>query len=404
MKQRHHISRRRFLFTAAGASLAATSFPRGAGANGKLRIGLVGCGRRGLELLSRLSAMPSPTHIVAAVCDVHPGRRARACAFSGADDCAHWKDLVQRSDIDAVIVATPDHTHAAISIAAMESGKDVYCERPMALAIEEARAFHKCAGRTGSVVQIGAQEVSSERWRVARHLTGSGAIGDVIWCQAGYPEDQPRRPAGLALAQPDNLDWEAFLGNAPRRPFDADRYTNWRNYWDYSHGVAAEVFHDKLAALLMATVPALPVRVSAAGGVYAADGREVPDSFVMSAEYARGHRIVLASSPALRGQPAVIRGHKGTIDIYRDSVRLTREESSDVQVFPAAGSKDLIEDWLMCIQTRARCVCDPDLGYQACVAMAMAAGAYRRGQTLTLDETRGRLIACAPRSVNEHSA
>jgi len=168
MKQRHRISRRRFLFTAASSSIAAsTSFAatglfHSAGAGGALRLGLVGCGRRGLELLSQLSAIPSPTHIVAAVCDVHRGRRARARALSGALDCAHWRDLVQRSDIDAVIVATPDHTHAVISIAAMEAGKDVYCERPMALDIEEARAFCECAARTGRVVQIGAHEVSNE--------------------------------------------------------------------------------------------------------------------------------------------------------------------------------------------------------------------------------------------------
>lgn len=410
MKQRHRISRRRFLFTAASTSLAAstsfaaTGLSHAGGADDVLRLGLVGCGRRGLELLSQLSAIPSPTHIVAAVCDVHPGRRARACAFSGARDCAHWRDLVQRSDIDAVIVATPDHTHAAISIAAMEAGKDVYCERPMALEIEEARAFCECAARTSSVVQIGAQEVSNERWRVARQLAASGAIGDVIWCQADYPEDQPRHAIHADVADMDKVDWEAFLGNAPRRSFDAHRYVNWRNYWDYSHGVAAEIFHDKLAALLMATGPALPVRVSAAGGIYAADGREVPDSFVMSAEYAGGHRIVLASSPALRGQPAVIRGSKGSIDIYRDVVRITREGSSDVQVFPASGSRNLLEDWLMCIRTRTRCTCDVGLGYQACVAMAMAAGAYRRNQTLCLDEARSRLLACAPRSTNERSA
>jgi len=413
---------------AAGATLlpfTAVSADRIAGANDTLRIGVIGCGARGTELIGDLlsrrnNAVPIR---IAAVCDICEPHRARAESLASADAARYWQDLVEQRDLDAIIVAAPDHHHAAMSIAAMESGKDIYCEKPMTLRLEEARAFRDAAVCTGRIVQIGAQETSEPQWHLAHDIIRSGAIGATVWCQGSYRPSpaaaQWDRPV-LKSVRFAGLDWDGFRGASPERRFDPDRYLNWRKYWDYSNGIAGETFYHKLAALLIAVGSAFPERVSAAGGIYVRDGREVPDSFVMTAEYPGGRTIVLASSMTNRnGLPAVIRGREASLEFCGRFVKIVTANGASEKLgrFPISGRSidasdeagnreashfserkcettprpDHLDNWLRCIRSREKCVCNEEIGYQTMAAVAMAVESYRTGKTLSFDGTTGHI-------------
>lgn len=397
MSTNGRMTRRGFLAVAAAAAGTAGALrPARAGANDAVRVGCIGAGARGTALLAELRERPDVR--IAAVCDVFAPRRERAEALSGAKASRDWTELIARNDIDAVVVATPDHWHAPMAIAAMEAGKDVYCERPMALDAAQARAFRDTALRTGRVAQIGVQEASEGQWHTAREVVASGRLGAIRWSQGSYATIAPEPSAHEAVA-PGSIDWEAFLGPAPARPFEPDRFFGWRKYWDYSGGIATDLHYHKLVPLLLALGADFPERVSAAGGVYLRDGREVPDCFVMTAEYAAGHTVVLASSVAARQpQPAVIRGEGATLYAEGGRVRLVPEgRESDETVLPAKALPDHVSDWIDCIRTRRTPACGVELAYRAMAAVATGVQAYREGRTLAWDRRTQVAVAAAAR-------
>jgi predicted dehydrogenase len=395
------ISRRNFL--AIGAAAAAGCATRAAVAPPvvsaqAVRIGVIGCGARGQALVAEAMSRVEPDVpiAIAAVSDACAGRRDKIAAATKAASIKRWQNLIERHDIDAVIVATPDNLHAPISIAAMEAGKDVYCERPMALTLADAAAFRDTAARTKRVVQIGAHQTSEAQWHAARELMAGGKLGQLRWCQGRYGKSNELAAQAASSEQPD---WDVY---ADGKSSDPDRFYNWRKYKDYSGGVAWSDLYWKLAALLVATdtpEQEWPVRVSAAGGVYTNDGREVPDSFVLNAEFASGHTIVLASSMAgNRERPAMIRGEQAAIEFNGDSIAIIGDggygESEQVTV-PAR--KSHLDNWLGCIRSRDKCVCDERLGYRTSAIIAMAMQAYATGTSVAMDGASGAIVTAPAR-------
>lgn len=400
------ITRRKFIsLSAALAAGVAAGAPRAAartlGANDRIRLGIIGMGNRGMQLLREATARSASLNVqVAAVCDIFEPHKLRAQAVSGGELLHRWQDLVERPDIDAVVIATPNHWHAPIAIAAMQTGKDVYCEKPMAHSIEEAKAFRDMAKATERIVQIGAQTASEPRWHAAREILASGKLGTIRWSQENYRmacETSGSRAFSSRPADRETLDWEAFEGGSEKRPFSGDRFHGWRRYWDYSGGVATEEHYEKLAALLTALGAEFPVRVSAAGGVYAQDGREVPDSFVTTCEYPSHHTVVLASCTAHAGEmPAVIRGSEATLYCAADAICIEAEHESrerfrerfggDRRVeIPVGEREDHIENWIRCVRSRGETVCNEEASYRTMVAIGMSVEAYKRGRTLYFD-------------------
>ena len=396
--------------SAAFATGCVTSAPKAAavlGANERLRIGIIGLGNRGMRLMRETMAKSAALNVqVAAVCDIFEPRKLEAKGISAGDLHHRWQELVVRPDIDAVMIATPDHWHAPIAIAAMQTGKDVYCEKPMSRGIEEAKAFRDAAVATKRIVQIGAQTASEPRWHAAREIVASGKLGAIMWSQEGHSRNsaQTARNAPIQDATPENLDWDAFIGKREQRPFTGDRYFGWRKYWDYSGGIATDQHYDKLAGLMVALGAEFPLRVSAAGGVYEQDGREAPDSFVMTCEYPGSHTVVLASSAAhATEQPAVIRGHEATMYLsenklaieaeheFRDTftTRFGREPRVEI---PVSAHEGHIENWIRCMRTREKCVCNEDVSYKTMVAIGMSVEAYRQGRTLYFDPASEQVV------------
>src|SRR5689334_24836819 len=304
------MDRRDFMKGAAAAGVLGLA-KRTFAANDRIQIGVIGVGGRGTYVaraFSKVGKEDSSCQIVA-VCDVYQKRVTQA---KQAHDCKGFLDYREVLDlpyVDAVIVATPDHWHAPIAIEAMNRGKDVYCEKPMCHTIEQAKQLAATVHGKKRVMQIGSQTTSADQWHKAKKYIADGAIGKMLMSQGSYHRNSTEGEWNWPIekeAGPDGkgenyIDWKMWLGSAPKRPFDADRFFRFRKYWDYSGGIATDLFYHVVAPLNICWGKAqFPARVVASGGIYGGpafeEKREVPDTFHLMAEYAEGHSLVLSSS------------------------------------------------------------------------------------------------------------
>jgi hypothetical protein len=258
-------NRRDFLrkATSAGASLglATAAFAKGnrmsagrvLGANDRINIGIIGVGGRGYyvgEAFSAYAAKNNEACQIMAVCDVYEKRKKRAAERFKCPGTLDWREVVDRKDLDAIIVATPDHWHARMALAAMDSGKDVYLEKPMCHTIDEARQLVSTVKETKRVLQVGSQTTSADQWYKAKKAIADGMIGQMLMSQGSYHRNSiegewnwPIDPAAGPNGKGDDyIDWKTWLGPAQNRPWDADRFFRFRKYWDYSGGVATDLF------------------------------------------------------------------------------------------------------------------------------------------------------------------
>ncbi len=250
-------------------------------ANDQINLGLIGSGIQGIY--DTRAALSVDGVKVVAACDLYQGRLDRAKELWGDTlfTTRDYRELLERPDIDAVIVATPDHWHQKITIAALNAGKHVYCEKPMVQKWEEGQEIIATQKSSGKICQIGSQGMSSLVNEKGKQLYEDGAIGELVmldfyndrysaegaW-QYPIPPDQ----------NPDTVDFDTFLGNAPKVPYDAKRFFRWRNYKDYGTGVAGDLFVHAFSSLHYMIDSMGPTSALATGGLrYWKDGRDVPD-------------------------------------------------------------------------------------------------------------------------------
>jgi predicted dehydrogenase len=331
-----------------------------------------------------------------AVCDIYEPRKERAKELSKGDVYHDYRKLLERPDIDAVVIASPDHWHARQAIDAMGAGKDVYLEKPMTYTWKEAKQVAETVKRTGRVLQVGAQSCSDDRFWKANQLIEQGAIGKVLWTSGGYCRNSVGGEWNYKIdedASPANLDWKAFLGSAPKRSFDKERFFRWRKYWDYSGGIATDLFYHVLSHLQIALGPEFPKRVSAGGGIYVQRDRDVPDTFHMIIDYPSDHTVVLCSSMANKQSvPELIRGHEATMYFEGPGIVVRPEEEfkDKHQELTVAREARLghMENFLECIRTRNTPHLDADTAYKTMVAIALGVESYRKEKVMRFDSEK----------------
>lgn len=284
-------TRRHFLGAAAGTLAAAPLI--GQSPNDKIQVALIGAG--GMGTADAHSSLKNGSRLVA-VSDIYQGRLTRAKEVFGAGlfVTRDYREVLARSDVDAVIVATPDHWHNRISIDAMKAGKDVYCEKPMVQHIDDGRPVVETARSTGRIIQVGSQRVSSIIYKKAQELFQAGAIGDLNMVEAWWDRNSAIGAWQYSIppdAKPENIDWDRFLGRAPKVPFDPVRLFRWRNYRDYGTGVCGDLFVHLFSGLHFVTGALGPARVYATGGLrFWKDGRDVPDVMLGVYDYAKSDK------------------------------------------------------------------------------------------------------------------
>jgi predicted dehydrogenase len=255
----------------------------------KIRLGLIGAGGQGMGDTREALKIPGVELVAAA--DLYDGRLARAKEIWGNQifTTRDYREVLARSDIDAVIIATPDHWHMRISNDAMKAGKDVYCEKPMVQQLEQGKHVIETAQQTNRIFQVGSQRVSSIVYKKAKDLLASGAIGELNMVEAWWDRSSAIGAWQYSIppdASPATVDWDRFLGDAPKRAFDPTRFFRWRNYRDYGTGVAGDLFVHLFSGLHFVVGTAGPTRVMATGGTrYWNDGRDVPDVMLALCDY-----------------------------------------------------------------------------------------------------------------------
>ena len=260
--------------------------------NDTIQIALIGCG--GMGQGDAADAKRNAGVKIVAAADIYSGRLERMKELHGNDIYAtrEYREVLDRKDIDAVIIATPDHWHARITVDSLNAGKDVYCEKPMVQRIEDGRTvIEACRKNPDRIFQVGSQYASAISFQKIGELLKQGAIGELNTVEAWLDRNTAIGAWQYTIppdASPETVDWYRFLGNAPRRPFEPIRLFRWRNYQDYGTAVAGDLFVHLLTGLHTATGSLGPRRVFATGGLrYWKDGRDVPDAMLATIEYPR---------------------------------------------------------------------------------------------------------------------
>jgi len=259
-------------------------------ANDQIQIALIGAG--GMGTADTNTAITVPGAKLIAACDLYDGRLADAKKKWGNDifTTRDYREILERKDIDAVIIATPDFWHKDISVAAMNKGKSVYCEKPMVHDISEGPAVVEAQQKNSKVVyQVGSQGMSSLGNEKARQLLKDGAIGKLNYAEGFWARMSPFGAWQYPIpadASTQTVDWTTYLKNAPKRDFDPLRFFRWRNYRDYGTGVSGDLFVHLFSSLHFVTGSIGPEKVMATGGLrYWKDGREVPDVMLGMFDY-----------------------------------------------------------------------------------------------------------------------
>jgi predicted dehydrogenase len=259
--------------------------------NDRIRLATIGVG--GMGTGDTDTALRIPGVELVAVADLYDGRLIRAKEVYGNHlfTTRDYREILARPDIDAVIIATPDHWHSQISIEAMRAGKDIYCEKPMVQLLDEGRKVIDVQNETNRIVQIGSQFTSSIVFHKAKELLAAGAIGELNLVESTLARNSPQGAWQYSIppdASPQTIDWDRFLGRAPKKPFDPVRFFRWRNYQDYGTGIGGDLFVHQFTSMHYVTGSHGPTRVSAVGGLHHwKDGRDVPDLMISCYEYPR---------------------------------------------------------------------------------------------------------------------
>lgn len=308
-------------------------------ANDNIQIGLIGAG--GMGLADANTAITVPGIKLVAACDLYDGRLADAKKFYGSDifTTRDYREILQRKDIDAVIVATPDHWHKDISVAAMNSGKAVYCEKPMVHDVTEGSAVVEAQAKNKAVFEVGSQGVSSLGNEKAKELLAAGAIGQLNYAEGFWARNSPNGAWQYAIpadSSEKTVDWKMFLNKYPDRPFDSKRFFRWRCYKDYGTGVSGDLFVHLFSSLHFITNSKGPQKIMAMGGLrYWKDGREVPDVLMGMFDYAEtpehpafnlSLRVNFVDGTADSTYLRLV-GNEGSMNVEWDKVTLTRNKA-----------------------------------------------------------------------------
>jgi predicted dehydrogenase len=387
------------------------------GANERVAVALIGAGRQGIGDLR--NAMRHPDVDVAAICDVYrPNLGKGAKVAPNAQLYLDFRRVLDRKDIDAVIIATPDHWHPIQTVLACEAGKDVYVEKPIGVSIAEGRKMVTAARQHQRVVQVGTQQRSGKHFQQAAELVKSGRIGKVTQVRTwNFSNESPEGIGSPPDADPPpDLDWEMWLGPAPKRPFNpnrfgvyADRWSTFRWFWDYAGGMMTDWGVHWLDIVQMAMGVDAPQVVTAVGGNFALqDNRETPDTLIASFQYpgfvcTYENRLANAGTINGKGGGILFHGADGTLFVDRQGFEIVPEKRKvgeawidRMEAMRVENSnqhhQDHMLDFIDCVKSRRTPVADIEIGHRSTSTALLGNVAYRTGRRIEWDAKNERII------------
>ncbi len=401
------VSRRAFLSSAAAAALTARGYSQVKGANDRLRIGVIGCGGMATGHMQSLVRMRDSANCeIAAVCDIYDKRRDKAVELTGGKPVEDYRQVLDNKDIDYVLIATPEHWHYQMTMDAAAAGKHIYCEKPMTHTVEQSKKVVAQIKKTGVKMQVGVQGMSDDSYETANEYVRKGAIGDVVVAQIDYSrnhrDDFWAYPIDADAKPGVNLDWNAWIGPAPKRAWDPERYFRWRRYWDYSGGIATDLFIHRVTRIIKSLGLTFPERGVGTGGKweFKESIAEIPDTFNVMLDYPGGPTVLLISSMA-NDTPVehVLRGHKATLEFTRTGWRIVAQRLFATEVEPIEHKRTGAEDvglhhrnLMGAIRTNEPLKCDCMLGYYGVVACELGVQSFRKQKYMKWDKAKERIV------------
>jgi len=433
MKRRQFI--KRVVQTGAVVSATALSGKDVLGANERVRVGLIGCGGRGMFDAKLMRDVPNAEFV--AVCDLYPPHLARAKEWAGtsAKEFKDFRRLLEQKDIDAVLIATPDHWHAIPTVLACQAGKDVYVEKPLAHNIQEGRTMVEAARRHNRVVQMGAQQRSAPHYAEVARIIQSGELGRVhfvrIWNYTNmFPNGVGRAPDS---DPPEGVDWDMYLGPAPYVPFNKNRFIGtYRWFWDYGGGLVTDFGIHRFDSMQQIMKADAPVSVTASGGRYGlTDGAETPDvvqvtyqypGFILSYEACMlnahgaggrtpGKKYYQARGADDRPHGEAYYGTNGTLiadrlgfEIYPESNTTSgpgaagREQRSEgfrmqrKEMSAEDATASHVKNFIECVRSRKKPAADVEIGHRSTIVAHLGNIAYRTGHKIRWDAAKEEIV------------
>lgn len=404
-------TRRDFIKQAVVGTTAFLAYPttRVLGANDRIRVAIIGAGSRGQELLRQ--ALEVSSLQVVTVADVYTRRFDEARKIvPGLETFGDYRRVLDKKDIDGIMVASPLHIHARHFLDTLAAGKDLYSEKTLTWSIPEAEQCLEAAKKSDRVIQIGLQHESEGPFRDAKKWVADGLVGKVTQVESWMSRNSPHGQGQWVRAVPSdctaqNVDWKAFLNGRPESPFDPYKFLNWRLYWMFSGGNVTENMIHQIAWIMSALDLPLPTAAFMSGGVFSEkDGREVPDTIAVTLDFPNEMVVTWQSTFSNRryGLGQRILGSDGTIEYVagandmvtgksQETIRYYPEETNrpnGVALSGEAPSQSHIANWIDCMRTRKTPNAPVELGYRSAVAVHMCNISYRRKRRITLEEAK----------------
>lgn len=401
MSQVRDVSRRSFLKTSAAGTAALAAFGAPAanarGANETLNVGCIGTGGRCRALMQALKRVPNVR--MTAVCDIYDAHldEGRKLADPNAFATRRYKDILDRKDIDAVLIASPDHWHVPMTVDACAAGKDVYVEKPLTHNLAEGKAVIDAQNRNKRVVQVGTQQRSMPQFQKACEIIRSGGIGEIHKVHLTWNRNVDRvrrRPLNI---DPKLVDWKAFLGNAPDQPYDEYRFRAWRWFWDFGNGILTDLMVHYIDVVHWYFGLDHPLLATSVGGNYTSKGLwQTPDTIQTLLLYPNDLQVYFegtfynarnAAMLEFMGTDGTLYLDRGRYEIYPERDRSKAEEwvlgtGRKGQDFYDKPDGELLHltNWVECVRSRKRPNAPAEAGVGAAAAAHLGNQAYRSGQ------------------------
>lgn len=399
-----HFTRRDFARTALGAAALLTAgaeTARGFAADDTIHVGCIGTGGRCRDLMTRLPKIPGVK--IVAVCDVWDVHReeGRKLADPQAAAESDYRKLLDRKDIDAVLIGTPDHWHVPITVDACAAGKDVYVEKPLTHDLSEGPRVIEAQNHHQRVVQVGTQQRSMPHLIEAREIVRSGELGDIHKIHLTWNRNQARWDRNKLNLDPSGVDWKAFLGNAPEQPFDAYRFRNWRWFWDFGGGIFTDLMVHWIDTAHWMLGLSAPASAASIGDHFATEGLwETPDTVQTLLRYPEQKTQAYFEGTFVNHRNRAmleIMGTKGTLYCDRGRYEVI-PESGGIQARERIDSKGdrgadffagvdgelfHLTNWVECIRSREKPHCPAEEGVHAAAAAHLANLSLRSGEIVS---------------------
>jgi predicted dehydrogenase len=392
-------SRRNFLAASlfsAGATLSAGSYTRVLGSNDRIRLGVIGTGNRGSDVMKWFQRESEVEVVALSDCYDKALSSALEMTEGKARTFVDYRALLDLKDVDAVLIATPDHWHKTMAIDALRAGKDIYIEKPLTFSIEEGHEIIKAVRATGRLLEVGLQQRSGDHYREAKQeLIDKGKLGKIALVRTWWHGNSYHLRKPNFKEKPPGLDWKRFLGPVKYREFDAHQFYNWRAYLDFGGGQITDLFTHWIDVVHWYIGDELPVAATAVGGVFQyKDGRTAPDTISIQLEYPKQWVATFEATlvPGARGAAIEFMGTEGRLLIDRSGYTYQAQAPRRAAVPEPVNRKatgplepEHVKNFLACLRSRQTPNSDVVSGHRSALASHLGKMAYLKRSRLTFD-------------------